>query len=406
MLTKLINANVVDVDRGAIDADRTIVIEDGVIREIAEGASQVAAEMTIDLKGKSVMPGLIDAHIHAVAYTANLSELPLQSPMYVAIRAAEGLEAMLQRGFTTVRDCGGADFGLARAVEEGRICGPRLLYGGKALSPSGGHGDLRPAGLDREDEAYPYVSLGRRCDGLDAVRAAARDEIRRGAHHVKIMANGGISSPTDRITSDQFSEAEIAAIVDEAEMADLYVVAHTYTARSVARAVRNGVRSIEHGNLLDEPTVALMKEHGAYLVPTLSVFRALADEGAAAGYPAGRTAKIAAVLDGGIRAVEMARGAGVPMAYGTDLVGPLQRHQLLEFRLRADVVPPDELIRSATIVGAQLLRLDHEIGRIAPGYRADLIALDGNPLDQGVLPDLEARLRFVMCKGVVARADG
>lgn len=402
MRIALTNADVVDIDRGGIDPSRTILIEDGEIREVATGP--VAADRTLDLRGLTVMPGLIDAHVHVVAYTADLSTLPHQAPTYVAFRAAEELRAMLRRGFTTVRDCGGADFGLAAAVAEGRIPGPRLLFGGKALSPSGGHGDLRRAGTDRDEDAFPRISLGRRCDGVAAVRAAARDEIRRGAHHVKIMANGGISSPTDRITSDQFSEEEIAAAVDEAEMADLYVVAHTYTARSVARAVRNGVRSIEHGNLLDEPTVALMKERGAFLVPTLAVFRALADEGVKAGYPPDRGAKIATVLDGGIRAVELARRAGVPMAYGTDLVGPLQRHQLTEFALRADVVPPPELIRSATIVAADLLRLD-KVGRVSPGYRADLIAVAGNPLERDVLVDLEARLRLVVKEGAVARWD-
>lgn len=403
MLTALLNADLVDVDTGTIQTGRCVIIEDGVIREIGT-TPPAGAGQRIDLAGLTLLPGLIDAHVHVVAYTANLAELPLQSPMYVGLRAAEELRAMLHRGFTTVRDAGGADFGLARAVAEGRIPGPRLLFGGKALSPSGGHGDHRPAGLDREDEAYPYVSLGRRCDGVDAVRAAARDEIRRGANHIKIMANGGISSPTDRITSDQFSESEIAAAVEEAEMADLYVMAHTYTARSVARAVRNGVRSIEHGNLLDEPTVALMKQHGAYLTPTLSVFRALADEGEAAGYPRGRREKIAMVLDGGLRAVEMARRAGVPMAYGTDLVGPLQRYQLREFSLRADVVPPAELIRSATVVGAELLKLEG-VGRVAEGYQADLIAVQGNPLEAGVLSDIEQRLRFVMQAGRVARRD-
>jgi imidazolonepropionase-like amidohydrolase len=406
MITLLTNADVVDVDAGTIQPAQTIVIEDGIIREIASGDVTFPQAQVIDIRGKTVLPGLIDAHVHVTAYTANLSELNRQSPGYVAARTAGVLRDMLNRGFTTVRDAGGADFGIARAVAEGHFAGPRLLYCGKALSPTGGHGDLRPMGVDLEDEAYPYVSLGRRCDGIDAVRRAARDEIRRGADHIKIMANGGISSPTDRISSDQFSESEIAAIVEEAEMANLYVMAHTYTARSVARAVRNGVRSIEHGNLLDEETVALMKEHGSYLVPTLAIFRALADEGEAAGYPPDRTEKISAVLDGGIRAVELAYRAGVPMAYGTDLIGPMQRHQLSEFRLRLEVVPPADLIRSATIIGAELLRREHEIGRIAPGYRADLIAVRGDPFDASVLADLERRISWVMKDGREFRNDG
>ena len=405
MITVLTNADVVDVLEGTILPGHTVVIEDGYIRDVSSGAASFRDANVIDMKGRTVLPGLIDAHVHVTAYTANLSELNKQSPAYVAARSAGILRDMLHRGFTTVRDAGGADFGIARAVAEGLFPGPRLLYAGKALSPTGGHGDLRPMGQDLEDNAYPYVSLGRICDGIDEVRRAARDEIRRGANHIKIMANGGISSPTDRISSDQFSESEIAAIVEEAEMADLYVMAHTYTARSVARAVRNGVRSIEHGNLLDEETVALMKEHGAYLVPTLAIFRALADEGAAAGYPPGRTEKINTVLDGGIRAVELAHRAGVPMAYGTDLIGPLQRHQLSEFRLRLEVVPPADLIRSATVVGAELLRMEDEIGRIAPGYRADLIGVRGDPFEAKVLADLESRVAWVMKGGIQMRDD-
>ncbi|WEX08896.1 amidohydrolase family protein [Chelativorans sp. AA-79] len=401
MITILENANVVEVETGSILADRHLVLEDGFIRGIEESPVVGAADaVRIDVRGGFVIPGLIDCHVHATAYTANLGELPRQSPIYVAARAAGLLKSMLKRGFTTVRDVGGADFGLARAVEEGLFQGPRLLYGGKALSPTGGHGDHRGMGTDNEDSAYSLVSLGRRCDGVDAVRLAARDEIRRGAHHIKIMANGGISSPTDRITSDQFSEAEIAAIVDEAEMADLYVVSHTYTARSVARAVRNGVRSIEHGNLLDEATAALMKQHGAYLTPTLSVLRAIADVGAQSGFPTDRIDKVNAVLDSGIRAVELAQRNGVPIAYGTDLIGPMQDRQLDEFRLRADVVSPLGMLRSATSVAAELIRLEGEVGFVKTGYRADLNILDANPLDAGVLVNFAEHHRQVIKGGV------
>lgn len=404
MVVVLENANVVDVENGTILADRHLVLEGDVIRDISDNAvSGLADARRIKVDGGFVIPGLIDCHVHATAYTANLGELPRQSPIYVAARAARLLKAMLKRGFTTVRDVGGAEFGLARAVEEGLFEGPRLLYGGKALSPSGGHGDHRSMGTDAEDNAYSLVSLGRRCDGVDAVRAAVRDEVRRGAHHIKIMANGGISSPTDRISSDQFSEAEIAGIVDEAEMANLYVVSHTYTARSVARAVRNGVRSIEHGNLLDEETAALMKEHGAFLTPTLSVLHAIADVGAKSGFPTDRINKVNDVLDSGVRAIEIAQRADIPMAYGTDLVGPMQDRQLDEFRLRAEVVSPLDMLRSATSVAARLVRLENEIGHVKAGWKADLNILAANPLDRGVLEDFGAHHRCVIKGGVVVQ---
>ncbi|MGW6780615.1 metal-dependent hydrolase family protein [Brucella pseudogrignonensis] len=379
-------------------------MENSFIRELSEAKPSHSDANRIDLEGSYVIPGLIDAHVHVTAYTANLGELPRQSPMYVAARAAKVLDGMLSRGFTTVRDVGGAEFGLAQSVEEGLISGPRLLYGGKALSASGGHGDHRSMGVDRSDETYAQVSLGRRCDGVDDVRRAARDEIRRGAHHIKIMANGGISSPTDRITSDQFSEEEIAAIVDEANMANLYVVSHTYTARSVARAVRNGVRSIEHGNLLDEETVALMKGAGSYLTPTLSCFRALAEVGAESGFPKDRMDKIKLVLDSGLHAVELAYRAGVPMAYGTDLIGPMHSRQLHEFELRADVVPPLDLLRAATSTAAELVRLEHEIGHVKESYRADLNILSANPLDKGVLGSFADHLQLVIQGGAVVKS--
>ncbi|WP_312469294.1 MULTISPECIES: amidohydrolase family protein [Brucella] len=404
MITILENANVVDVENGIILADQNLVLENGFIRELNEAKPSHSDANRIDLKGSYVIPGLIDAHVHVTAYTANLGELPRQSPMYVAARAAKVLDGMLSRGFTTVRDVGGAEFGLAQSVEEGLISGPRLLYGGKALSASGGHGDHRSMGVDRSDETYAQVSLGRRCDGVDDVRRAARDEIRRGAHHIKIMANGGISSPTDRITSDQFSEEEIAAIVDEANMANLYVVSHTYTARSVARAVRNGVRSIEHGNLLDEETVALMKGAGSYLTPTLSCFRALAEVGAESGFPKDRMDKIKLVLDSGLHAVELAYRAGVPMAYGTDLIGPMHSRQLHEFELRADVVPPLDLLRAATSTAAELVRLEHEIGHVKENYRADLNILSANPLDKGVLESFADHLQLVIQGGAVVKS--
>jgi imidazolonepropionase-like amidohydrolase len=404
MTTILTNANLLDVDKGAIVGERHLLLEGGQIREVSDVPLKASDARIVDLKGLTLMPGLIDAHIHAIAYTANLAELPRQSPFYVANRAAAILGGMLDRGFTTVRDVGGGEYGLARAVEEGFVRGPRVFYGGKALSPTAGHGDMRSAAQDRQDEAYSVPSLGRLCDGVAAARAAARDEIRRGAHHVKIMANGGIASPTDRIDSDQFSEEEIAAIVDEAAMANLYVVAHAYTARSIKRCVRNGVRSIEHGNLADEEAIALIKQEGAFLTPTLVTYHSLASEGVAAGLPKALAAKIEKVLNAGLEAVEMAQRAGVQMAYGTDLLGDMHRHQLNEFELRADVVPAADLLRAATVNAAKLLKREGEIGRVAEGYRADLIAFEGDPLrDIRMMAKLSDRLRLIVRNGSVDR---
>ena len=398
------HATVLDPDAGTLTPDRRVVVADGRIADVdgSGSAAPMRDAQHIDLRGRTLMPGLIDAHVHVTAYTADFAELARSSPMYVAAQASRLMGDMLDRGFTSVRDVGGADFGLARAVQEGIIRGPRLFFAGKALSPTGGHGDVRGPGFDAYDRAYSQPGLGMIVDGVPEVRRAARAEVRRGAHHLKIMGGGGISSPTDRITSDQFSEEEIAAVVEEASMANIYVAVHAYTARSIARCVRLGVRSIEHGNLADEDTAALMKAQGAFLVPTLAIYQALVEEGVAAGLPEALVGKTYEVLDAGIRAVELAYRAGLPMAYGTDLLGIMHRRQLSEFELRSDVVPAPDLVRAATINGALLLQREHELGRVAPGYQADLIVVDGNPLENiRVLSDPQRPPELVIKGGAI-----
>jgi imidazolonepropionase-like amidohydrolase len=396
------NASVLDVEAGDILPDRSVLVRDGRITEISDAKVSASDASRIDLKGKTLMPGLIDCHVHVTAFTANFAELARTSPFYVAARAGEIMNGMLKRGFTTVRDVGGADHGLSRAVEEGVFDAPRLQFCGKALSQTGGHGDVRAPGVEAYDTAYSQPGLGYIVDGVPELRRAARGEIRRGAHLIKIMGGGGISSPTDRITSDQFSEEEIAAVVEEAEMANLYVAVHAYTARSIERCVKLGVRSIEHGNLATEQSIALMKEHGAILVPTLAIYRALVEEGVKAGLPEELVDKTYEVLDAGINAVEMAYKAGVPMAYGTDLLGIMHRRQLTEFGLRAEVVKAVDLVRAATINGAQLIRRETDLGLVKEGYLADMIVVDGNPLDDiRIMEDPEKSPKLVMKDGRV-----
>jgi imidazolonepropionase-like amidohydrolase len=376
------NANVLDADKGALIPDRHVVIENSVIREIATSDPGLPNAIRVDLRGATLMPGLIDAHVHVTAYAADFGTLARSSPAYVAAQAARILNKMLMRGFTTVRDVGGADFGLARAVEEGLFRGPRLLFGGKALSQTGGHGDMRGPGVEAYDASYTQPGLGVMVDGVAEVRRAARAEVRRGANHIKFMGGGGAASPTDRLDSDQFSEEEIAAIVEEATMANLYAVVHAYSARTIERALRLGVRSIEHGNYLDEKTADLLKEKGAYLVPTLVTYRMGSKLGARLGVSQTTLEKLNALVAPGLKAVELARRKNIPMAYGTDLVGlELHEFQLNEFSIRREVVSAQELLRSATVIGAELIRMEKLIGRVEPGYLADLIAIKGNPLD-------------------------
>jgi imidazolonepropionase-like amidohydrolase len=400
MLTILQNAHVIDVDAGALLADRSVVIEDDKIREIAGSRDYANGARIVDLAGQFVIPGLIDCHCHVLQSTSNLALLAVESPLYAAAKAFEIMRGMLRRGFTTVRDVGGADFGIARAVEQGLVEGPRVFYCGKALTATGGHGDYRTAGQYYEDPSYWVPRISRLCDGVAELRRAVRDEVRKGAHHIKIMANGGVASPTDRITSDQYSEEEIRAVVDEAAMAGLYVSSHTYTARSVQRAVRNGVHSIEHANLADRETLDLMKERGAYLVPTLIIFKALAEEGVADGLPAELAGKLGDMAERGMGVVEEAHRLKIPMAFGSDLIGSLHRRQSEEFDLRADLVPAEDLLRSATIVGARLIRMEEKLGQVKPGFVADLVAVRGNPLENiRLLADPQQNIGMVMKGG-------
>ena len=398
------NAAILDVVAGETRPNQSVLVEGGAIAAVSADVIDAPGADVIDLEGRTLMPGLCDAHVHVTAVTANFPELMAMSPFYVSARAGDVMAGMLDRGFTTVRDAGGADFGLARAVAEGSIEGPRILYCGHALSQTGGHGDMRAPGQQSLEQCFCCAGMGHVCDGVSEVRRAAREEIRRGATHIKIMASGGVSSPTDRITSTQFSDQEISAIVEEAEAAQIPVIAHAYTARAVNRALKLGVFSIEHGNLIDEESVRLFKAHEAWLVPTLSTYQALVKEGEEAGMAAELVAKTYEVLDAGIKALEMAYKGGVNIAFGTDLLGIMHRHQSNEFTIRAAVCSPADVIRQATCNAAKLFGMAGQIGQVREGFLADLIAVDGDPVaDLSVLANPEKTLKLVMKEGRVLR---
>jgi len=404
-LTLIANGRIVDGTADRPSDPVHVLIENDVIREVGPAVKADRARV-IDLKGRTLMPGLIDCHVHVVATLANLGQNAMLPDSLVAARAFGIMNAMLNRGFTTVRDVGGADHGLAVAAEEGLVPMPRLVRSGKALSQTGGHCDFRGRYDDTPTPrtGFRLGALGRICDGLDEVRRASREEIKAGADFIKIMANGGVASPTDPIHFMGFSREEIRAIVEEAAGAGTYVSAHLYTDEAIRRAVECGVHSLEHCNLIEAETARLAAKAGAVAVPTLVTYDKLASEGASLGFPASSVAKIDNVRLKGLESLAIMEKAGLTMAYGTDLLGEMHRHQSEEFVIRARVLKPQAIIASTTHIAARLCRMEGKIGTIAPGAWADLIAVEGDPLrDLSLLTGQGRHMPLIMRAGRVVR---
>jgi len=401
------NGNLLDPLQDALLGPHDILIENGLIKEVSEKPLSSQSARVIDVAGKTVMPGLIDLHVHVTATQLNLSTQGALPDALVMMRSVPIIQGMLQRGFTTVRDAAGAGWGLKCAINEGTIDGPRLFIAGRALSQTGGHGDPRP----RSDHLRPMSfcgccfragDIGRVVDGVDALREAVRQEFQMGADQIKIMASGGVASPTDPIASWGYSDEEIAAVVHEATARQTYVMAHSYTPEAIARAVRLGVRTIEHGNLIDAATAKLMHDHKAYVVPTLITYEALAKEGAQYGLPADSVAKIGEVHTAGLASLEIYRNAGVKMGFGSDLLGPSHRLQSEEFRIRSEVLPIAEVLRSATTIAAEVLNMTGKLGRLTPGALADVLIVDGDPTrDVSCLLGQGDHIPLVMKEGVI-----
>ena len=408
--TAIVNARVFDSARGTLRPRSTIVIEGERIVAVTDEPLQVDDAQRIDAAGRVVLPGLIDAHVHVVAASHDLVGLALQPASLVGAQSSHIMRGMLHRGFTSVRDAAGADFGLQEAVARGLYEGPRLFIAGFPISQTGGHADMRPKGVRGEGMFCSCAGLGlvgAIADGVGEVRRAVREQVRNGANHIKIMAGGGISSPTDPIDGTQFSLEELRAAVEEAEAANLYALAHAYSPRAVTRAVQAGVRSIEHGNLIDEATVRVMKTHGTYLVPTLSTYAALADEGQRLGWSAAMLDKLAVVQTRGLEAVKLARAEGVPVVFGTDLLGHMHARQSGEFALRTAAMSPVEALQSATFVAAQLMRQQGQIGELVAGAFADLLIVDGEPTQElSMLAAPESGICLLMQGGRIVRSSG
>jgi imidazolonepropionase-like amidohydrolase len=370
-----------------------VLVEGDTIKQVSSRPIKAKNAQVIDGGKRTLMPGLIDCHVHVFLTEVNIRHLENVPLTLLTAKSAELMRGMIDRGFTTVRDTGGADWGIKTAVDSGLIPGPRLFISAKAIGPTGGHSDSRR----RTD--YQQASCG--CcnamvyvmavaDGADEVRRCVREQMRQGADQIKIMCSGGVASPYDPLDSLQFSEAEIAAATDEAKAFGRYVLAHAYTPEAITRAMNNGVRTIEHGNLIDEKAARLIKSKRGYMIANLVTYFSMKERAAQFGMTPEMLAKNDIVLEGALRSLEICKKAGVKVGYGTDLLGALQVDQSLEFIHRAKVLKPIEIIRQATTVGAEILRMDGKLGTIKEGAFADLIAVDGNPvkklelfLDQG-----------------------
>ena len=394
---------VLDGTRNERREDHHVLVEGEHIREVSDRPIKSASAETIELGGRTLMPGLIDAHVHVLAVDAALARLSDRPITLLTLQGARVLEGMLQRGFTTIRDAAGADGGLAEAVEEGLVRGPRIFPSGMALSQTGGHGDVRPRTQPVDTCACCVWGLtgSRIADGVAECRRAARDELRKGATQIKIMSSGGVASPYDPIWNLQYSEEEVRAIVEEAQAWRTYVMAHAYTPEAIRRSIDFGVRSIEHANLIDRDTAEHVAGADAFVVPTLVTYDALHRHGREIGFPEVSMAKLAEVREAGLGSLEILQRAGVKIGYGTDLLGPMHRYQSREFVIRAEAMSAFDIIRSATTVNAELLNRAGEIGVIAPGARADLIAVDGDPLaDISLLDGQGEHITHIMKDGV------
>lgn len=402
-----VNATLLDCT-GADPAPRsTVIVEGERIARIVRGGEPVLPRDAerIDCGGRTLMPGLSDAHVHCAIVETDPAKMRRESPATVALRIKDVLEQTLAAGFTTVRDAFGLDWGFAQATERGLVNGPRILFTGSCLSQTGGHGDWREPHHDHApvEGIRGLVATPRICDSPDEMRRAAREMLRTGAHGIKIMGGGGCMSPTDELEHTQFTIEEMAAAVYEARVQDKIALAHVYTPQGIRNALAAGVRSIEHGNFLDEASAAAMKAAGAFFVPTLTTYELISAHGAAQGIPRRMIDKIDRAKSGGFDSLKVAREAGLPIASGSDVLASMQPFKALELGLKARVLGAHEAILSATRTNAALFGLGHEIGSVEEGKRADLLVVDGHPLDDVTLLQDARNVRVVLRDGVVRK---
>ncbi len=365
---------------GAPLTDADVVIEGGRVVDVGPGLD---GDEGVDCRGRALLPGLFDCHVHVAMRYEDLDEARIMhEPFSLAFfRSVENLRTTLALGITTVRDASGADAGMREAIEEGTLLGPRMQVSITMLSMTGGHSDpwLPSGGGGVWAVEYPGMPLGV-CDGVDGVSRKVREVIRAGADVIKIASSGGFLSPGDDPMEPNYSQGEVDAIVATAADLGTWVMAHAHGPEGIKRAVRAGVRSIDHGTFLDEEAVAMMLEHGTWLVPTLTAgdtTDALAED---PHLPEQVREKLRGLGRPEFDAFRLAAEAGVRIAMGTDC--PVAPHgtNLNELtHMAAHGLTPEQALVAATSSAAELMGLQDELGTLAPGKRADLVVVDGDP---------------------------
>lgn len=414
------NARIIEVTKGEVHHQADILIEYGSITEIwtndkrnTNSEACKANASVIDLAGKYVCPGLIDCHVHLTANAGQVTmrDLFAAHPNAIAYRTVWNAKQMLLRGFTTARDAAGADASLRESIAEGLVPGPRLFVAGKALSQTGGHGDLRASYQGDEFKCCGGHAPGfaRVCDGVPGALEAARDELRQGADFLKIMVGGGVASPNDPLDMLQFTPEEIRAITGTARQMGKYVTAHAYTVDAIRHAIDNGVMGIEHANFIDAETARLCVEKGVSVTPTLTTYKGMSEPPYEEFLPPDGRVKNKRVLESGVQALKILQEHKVNVCYGTDLLAGMHVLQNQEFAIRSQALSSLPILQSATINGAKLLGMEDKIGQIAKGYIADLLILDENPLeDITVLSKFKDHSHAILKDGrvVFSKLDG
>ncbi|MEJ1961293.1 MAG: amidohydrolase family protein [Gammaproteobacteria bacterium] len=408
MITVLGNARVFDGVSAELIEGVSVVVEDERIREISRQTPAFKDARVIDCAGRILMPGLIDAHFHAYTPTFDIINTDRMPQSLLACHATSILEGSLRRGFTTVRDAAGGDIGLWMAIESGLIQGPRFFFSGKAISQTGGHGDMRPGTAVEPCSCGRYSgSLALVADGVDEVRRAVREELRKGARQIKLFLSGGVVSPTDPMWMPQFTEEEVRAAVHEASTRRTYVMAHCHTDDAARRCVEYGVRSIEHGSQISAETAARIAANEVFVVPTLSVVEVIRQHGPRLGVPPMGLEKIKGLYEDMLGSIETCTRAGVKLGMGSDLLDhEFHEWQGGELELRGQVNKPIDVLRSATSVNAELLQMEGQLGCIQPGAYADMLVVNGDPLKElSLFREPLKNIPLVMKGGVCVRNE-